>query len=53
MWVTAELRDRPGGVLYSSARALYVIAKKPMPQLDGEFRLPQTPATAKTHEYPA
>lgn len=45
-WVTAELRDRPGGELFASARALYVVAKKPMPQLNGEFKLPAKPVTA-------
>jgi len=45
-WVTAELRDRPGGQLYSSARALYVVAKKPMPHLEGEFEFRKKFATA-------
>ncbi len=36
-WLTAELRDRPGGALFSSARALYLIANSPPPQLAGEF----------------
>jgi len=45
-WVTAELRDRPGGELYSSARALYVVAKKPMPHLEGEFEFQRKAVTA-------
>lgn len=34
VWVRAELRDRPGGVLYSSARALFVIPRQiPAPEV--------------------
>ena len=33
-WVTAELRDRLGGELLCSARALFILAKKPAPQPD-------------------
>ena len=36
-WLTAELRDRPGGELFSSARTLYLIAHSPPPQMAGEF----------------
>ena len=36
-WLQAELRDRPDGVLFSSARALYVVASSPLLQVDGDF----------------
>ena len=44
-WATAELRDRPGGQLYSSARALYIIDRaSPLP--GGNFELPAKPLNA-------
>lgn len=39
-WVTAQLRDQPDGEVYAAARALFVVPKKPMPELAGEFEVP-------------
>jgi len=49
-WVTAELRDRPGGVLFCSARALYVMPKSPVPATGGggggSMVVPEKPVSA-------
>jgi hypothetical protein len=44
-WVRAELRDCPDGELYASARALFVVPKKAMPELAGEFKVPVKAST--------
>ena len=40
-WVTAELRDRPDGVLYASARALFVIPRQAPAIVQGDINYGQ------------
>ena len=45
MWVGAQLCDRLDGELYASARALFVVPRRAMPELAGEFKLPAMAST--------